>query len=148
VSEFNYAVDVVSGSPDVHEGSPNEFLERGLDPTSFQKSYDAGFFNTNLQCHYLAVDGTCESALKNLAACNGELAPSNSVEQCIARFFPKVSNRWDNVSNKHFHSRDIGPAMREELLLKNQHDFLLHHIAEARSKSHRQSAAVLQRKIA
>jgi hypothetical protein len=141
VSEFNYAVDVVNGSKNVHQGRPTEFLARGLDPTSFQKSYAAGFFNTNSQCHFLALDGTCESALKNLAACNGELSPSDTVEQCIAKFFPKVRNRWDNVSNKHFRSRDIGPAMREELLLKNQHDFLLHQIAESRQRSSRQPLA-------
>jgi hypothetical protein len=141
VSEFNYAVDVVNGRSNVHLGEPAQFLERGLDPTSFKKSYDCGFFAANLQCSFLAVEGTCESALKNLAACSAELSPPDAVNHAIAKFFPTVSQRWINVSNKHVRSVDISRSLREEIVVKNQHDLFLHQIAKARYQELRQDVA-------
>ena len=132
ISEFNYAVDVVNCEPNVHFGEPWPFLDRGLDPTSFKRTYERGFFVFNLQCSFLSADGTCASALKNLSACNAELLPSDAVNRAVSEFFAPVAQRRINVSNKHVTSVDIGRLMREEIVVRSHQDILLNQIAGMR----------------
>lgn len=132
ISEFNYAVDVFHGRTNVHAADPQPMLDRGLDPTSFQRSLEQGYFLGNVQCGYLSSDGTCATALKNLTSCRAELLPSAAASEAIARYFPTAGRRRVNVSNKHVTKGDVEPAVREKILLMSSQDFLLNEIAETR----------------
>ncbi len=132
ISEFNYAVDAVIGRPNVHSVDPKPFLARGLDKTSFLKTLENGFFAWNAQCSYLSADATCGSALKNLATCQAELLPCDAVDSAASRFFPAVAQPRENVSNKHVRSVDLDGLLREEIIVRNNHDFLLYEIAKMR----------------
>ncbi len=132
VSEFNYAVDVVNRRSNVHAGEAAPFFERGLDPMSFRRTYDRGFFSFNLQCSYLSKRGTFRSALDNLNRCHAELIPSEYVNRAILRHFPHVAERRDNVSNKYVHTGDIDRTTREKILVRCHHDVLLYQSAKWR----------------
>jgi hypothetical protein len=138
LSEFNYAVDVVQGRENVHAATPEAFLQRGLVPGSFSHTFERGFFQPNMQCARLSDQGTCESALRNLAGCQAELLPHDAVDRTIERYFPAARRQRVNVSNKHVHRAEVEPSMRARLILSSGHDFLLHEVA--RLRSHRQAA--------
>jgi hypothetical protein len=132
ISEFNYAVDVLHGHPNVHAADPTPFLERGLEPESFSKSYQRGFFSGNVQCSYLSADATCASTLSNLAKCHAELLPYDAVDDAVSRYFPGVARKRMNASNNHVRSADVGCSLREEIIAANHHDFVLQEIAKSR----------------
>lgn len=135
ISEFNYAVDVVKGRPNVHAADPQPILQRGLDPQSFQRSFEQGYFFSNLQCGYLSSDATCATSLRNLAACRAALFPSSAASEVISRYFPTAGQRRVNVSTKHVTKADVDGALREAILLMSSQDFLLNEIAELRHRS-------------
>jgi hypothetical protein len=107
-------------------------LDRGLDPESFVRSYERGFFISNVQCCYLADDATCATALANLANCQAELLPCEAASRVISRYFPGIAHRRINASNKHVRSEDICRSLREEIGVRSGEDYLLNHIAQIR----------------
>jgi hypothetical protein len=131
-SEFNYAIDVVNGASNVHAGEAQPFLDRGLDPTSFRRTYERSFFAFNLQCSFLSLNGACASAIKNLTASNADLLPCEAMDQTIAQYFPSVPQRRVNASNRHISATEIPRAIREEILVRSAQDVLLHQIARMR----------------
>ena len=132
VSQFNYAVDVVRRSANVHAANPAPFLKRGLDPGSFSNTYRRGFFIKNVQCSFLSGDATCASALRSLAGCNAELRPSSTVNELVANLFPGVGETKVNVSTQHVRAVEIDHRLREEIIVRNHHDRLLYEVAESR----------------
>jgi len=132
VSDFNYAVDLVRGGRFVHQADPQPFLDRGLDPASFARSYKRGFFGQNIQCSYLANDGTSAGALRNLTLCDAWLLPSDAVGDAIAECFHRARNQRQNVSNKHVLPDDLDQGLRDELLAANHHDLVLNELAKRR----------------
>ncbi len=132
ISEFNFAVDVVNGSDNVHAASPSVMLDRGFDPASFPNSYRQGFFVANVQCSYLAHDSLCQTVLANLARLNAELLPSSAVDYATRKYFATIGRRRENVSRKHIELHDLAPSLREELLLRSTQDVMLNEIARRR----------------
>ena len=132
ISEFNFAVDVVNGSENVHAADPSVMLDRGFDPTSFQNSLRQGFFVADVQCSYVAHDSLCHTALANLARLNAELLPSNAVDYATRKYFATIGRRRENASHKHIELHDLAPSLREELLLRSTQDVMLNEIARRR----------------
>ncbi len=137
ISEFNYAVDVVNRSANVHGADPTPMLDRGLDPESFQRTYQRGFFVRNVQCAYLSPDATCTSALKNLTLLNADLLPTAAANPAITKYFAIVPQQRINVSRKHIKSADVSSSLREEILVESHHDVVLNGIAEMRYREFR-----------
>jgi len=132
ISEFNFAVDVVNGSDNVHAADPSVMLDRGFDPASFQNSYRQGFFVANVQCSYLAHDSLCQTVLANLGRLNAELLPASAVDYATRKYFATIGRRRENVSLKHLACHDLDRSLREELMLRSSQDVLLHEIARRR----------------
>jgi hypothetical protein len=132
ISEFNFSVDVVNGSDNVHAADPRIMLDRGLDPASFENSYRQGFFVANVQCSYLASDSLGHTALANLSRLNVELLPSGAVDYATRKYFAAIGRRRENVSHKHVHLQDLSRALREELMFRSSQDVMLNEIARRR----------------
>lgn len=128
VSYYNYALDVIAGRENVHNSPPEEFLNRGFDPKSFEQTWRAGFFEANEQCFYLSSDRVCRSALRVAHAYSIKLALVDDLSELCREYFGLSANRV-NVSTNSLKISDLPSAIADAVIAENAADLALHSIA-------------------
>ncbi len=133
VSYFNFASDVVAGRENVQPGDSKPFLDKGYDPTSFEKTYLAGFFEVNEMCFYLSANRTCRDAMRALREYEIELAIMDDASEFCQRYFGVAAAKI-NASTKTLKVTDVAPALAQAIIAENAEDLALYNIALSRRR--------------
>lgn len=127
ISYFNYMTTRLAEDPEHADFDTRDFFARGLDPTSFERTYiDGHIIVANEQCAHLAAPSTARAALEQAKVAHCRLYDHTRVATVLESVLGVTEPKRHNVSRPGLRREQLSPALLQRILADNAEDLALY----------------------